>query len=129
MRGGSGASARQLSLLHVPRGELVAGCGVNYFVCGKTFSLFQCRLRLELLASVLTSSETPLVSMVLCHKHQPSLLSFFYPSGESRSEFPLTCYLAAGTQAEAGRQNYVIVMKMSDLRASQEEEEEEEGEQ
>lgn len=51
------------------------------------------------------------------------------PIGENRSDFPLTCYLIAGTQAELGRQNYIIVMKMSELMATQkDEEEEEEGE-
>ena len=51
------------------------------------------------------------------------------PIGESRSDFPLTCYLIAGTQAELGRQNHIIIMKMSELMATQKEEEEvEEGE-
>lgn len=51
------------------------------------------------------------------------------PIGENRSDFPLTCYLIAGTQAELGRQNYIIIMKMSELMATQKDEEEEgEGE-
>lgn len=35
--------------------------------------------------------------------------------GENREQFPLTCYIAAGTQAQRGKSNHVIVMKMSNL--------------
>jgi len=35
--------------------------------------------------------------------------------GESRTEFPMTAYIVAGTQAAPGKQNHVIVMKMSQL--------------
>ena len=33
----------------------------------------------------------------------------------------MTMYLAAGTQSASGRQNYLIVMKMSDLQEMEEE--------
>jgi ribosome assembly protein RRB1 len=36
--------------------------------------------------------------------------------GDSREEFPLTCYIVAGTQAQRGKSNHVIVMKMSELK-------------
>ena len=35
--------------------------------------------------------------------------------GDNREEFPLTCYIVAGTQAERGKTNHVIVMKMGNL--------------
>ncbi|XP_078609981.1 glutamate-rich WD repeat-containing protein 1-like [Branchiostoma floridae x Branchiostoma japonicum] len=35
--------------------------------------------------------------------------------GDSRETFPLTAYMVAGTQAEIGRPNHVILMKMSKL--------------
>lgn len=35
--------------------------------------------------------------------------------GDSRTEFPMTAYIVAGTQAAPGKQNHVIVMKMSQL--------------
>lgn len=35
--------------------------------------------------------------------------------GDSRTEFPMTAYIVAGTQAAQGKQNHVIVMKMSQL--------------
>lgn len=35
--------------------------------------------------------------------------------GDSRTEFPMTAYIVAGTQAPPGKQNHVIVMKMSQL--------------
>lgn len=35
--------------------------------------------------------------------------------GESREKFPLTCYMAAGTQSQRGKGNHIIVMKMSNL--------------
>ena len=35
--------------------------------------------------------------------------------GENREDFPLTCYIVAGTQAERGKTNHVIVMKMGNL--------------
>lgn len=35
--------------------------------------------------------------------------------GDSRTEYPMTAYIVAGTQAPPGKQNYVIVMKMSQL--------------
>ena len=44
-------------------------------------------------------------------------------TGESRSEYPLTCYLVAGTQAEQGRQNFMVLMKMHNLCATRTEEE------
>ena len=42
-------------------------------------------------------------------------VSAFVTLGENRTSFPLTCYLVAGTQAEPGRQNFLILMKMFDL--------------
>ena len=36
--------------------------------------------------------------------------------GDKREDFPLTCYIAAGTQAQRGKSNHVIVMKMSELK-------------
>ena len=39
--------------------------------------------------------------------------------GENRTHYPLTCYLVAGTQAEAGRQNFIVMMKMSNMRQIQ----------
>lgn len=38
--------------------------------------------------------------------------------GESRTEYPMTAYLVAGTQAEQGKQNFVILMKMSELHST-----------
>jgi len=35
--------------------------------------------------------------------------------GGSREEFPLTCYLVAGTQASRAQANSVILMKLSNL--------------
>ena len=35
--------------------------------------------------------------------------------GENREVYPLTCYIAAGTQAQRGKGNHIIVMKMSNL--------------
>lgn len=35
--------------------------------------------------------------------------------GDSRTEFPMTAYIVAGTQAAPGKQNHVIVIKMSQL--------------
>jgi len=36
--------------------------------------------------------------------------------GNSRADFPHTCYLVAGTQAETSAQNNVIVMKLSNMK-------------
>ncbi|KAK3750946.1 hypothetical protein QZH41_015025 [Actinostola sp. cb2023] len=41
--------------------------------------------------------------------------------GESRTEFPMTAYIVAGTQAAAGQQNHIIVMKMSELHETENE--------
>ena len=35
--------------------------------------------------------------------------------GEDRTSYPLTCYLVSGTQAEPGRQNFIVLMKMHNL--------------
>ncbi|KAH3863812.1 hypothetical protein DPMN_026812 [Dreissena polymorpha] len=35
--------------------------------------------------------------------------------GENREKYPLTCFIAAGTQSQRGKSNHVIVMKMSNL--------------
>ena len=36
-------------------------------------------------------------------------------------QFPMTMFLAAGTQSASGKQNFLIVMKMSDLQEMEEE--------
>ena len=36
--------------------------------------------------------------------------------GDNRTTYPMTAYLVSGTQAELGKQNYVILMKMSQLK-------------
>ena len=41
--------------------------------------------------------------------------------GDSRTEYPLTAYLVAGTQAEVAKQNLIILMKMSQLKSTEEE--------
>lgn len=41
--------------------------------------------------------------------------------GDGRVEYPLTAYLVAGTQAEATGKNFVVLMKMSQLRRTAEE--------
>lgn len=41
--------------------------------------------------------------------------------GDSREDFPLTCYVVAGTQAERAHTNDVIVLKMSNLCKTDEE--------
>ncbi|XP_077980352.1 glutamate-rich WD repeat-containing protein 1-like [Glandiceps talaboti] len=48
--------------------------------------------------------------------------------GENRVEYPHTCYLVAGTQAEKTHLNNIIVMKMSNLYKTKKDEEEEEKE-
>ena len=35
--------------------------------------------------------------------------------GDNRSEYPLTCFLVAGTQNERPRDNELLVMKLSNL--------------
>lgn len=35
--------------------------------------------------------------------------------GDKREQYPLTCYIAAGSQAQRGKTNHVILMKMSNL--------------
>ena len=42
--------------------------------------------------------------------------------GDSRTEYPLTAYLVAGTQAEVAKQNLIILMKMSQLQKTEQEE-------
>lgn len=37
--------------------------------------------------------------------------------GDNRSEFPFTCSLVAGTQAERSRDNEIIAMRLSNLTA------------
>ncbi|CAK8687149.1 unnamed protein product [Clavelina lepadiformis] len=59
-------------------------------------------------------------SYVLYHQAQtgsPCLSFDIIPDDlkENRQDFPLTAYIAAGTQAEQGRPNHLIVMKMSNL--------------
>ena len=46
--------------------------------------------------------------------------------GEKREDFPLTCYIVSGSQAEKGHSNHVIVMKMSNLHKTMKEQKEEE---
>ena len=45
--------------------------------------------------------------------------------GDNRTEYPLTAYLVAGTQAEAVGKNFVILMKMSELGKTKDEDESE----
>lgn len=47
--------------------------------------------------------------------------------GNSRTDFPHTCYAVAGTQAETNAQNSVIVMKLSNLKRTLKEEKDEES--
>ncbi|KHN81220.1 Glutamate-rich WD repeat-containing protein 1 [Toxocara canis] len=44
--------------------------------------------------------------------------------GENRSEFPMTCSLVAGTEAERARDNELIIMRLSNLTAIESEKEE-----
>ena len=37
--------------------------------------------------------------------------------GNDREDFPMTCYIVAGTQAEHAHTNNIVVMKMSNLTA------------
>ncbi|KAK3585998.1 hypothetical protein CHS0354_033115 [Potamilus streckersoni] len=39
--------------------------------------------------------------------------------GEAREQFPMTCYMVSGTQAERGKTNHVLIMKMSNLTKTQ----------
>lgn len=39
--------------------------------------------------------------------------------GDERARFPATCYTVAGTQADAAKNNEVLVMKMSQLHKTQ----------
>ncbi|XP_019646384.1 PREDICTED: glutamate-rich WD repeat-containing protein 1-like [Branchiostoma belcheri] len=48
--------------------------------------------------------------------------------GEKRETFPLTAYMVAGTQAEIGRPNHVILMKMSNLNKTNTDEDDEDDE-
>ena len=48
--------------------------------------------------------------------------------GDSRQEFPLTCYTAAGTQSPKVHSNSIIVMKMSNLNKTQKEKKNEDDE-
>lgn len=41
--------------------------------------------------------------------------------GDGRKEYPLTAYLVAGTQAEIAKQNLIILMKMSQLKRTEQE--------
>jgi len=55
---------------------------------------------------------------LLCSCAEAPCLSFDVVTdalGYSREEFPLTCYLVAGTQASRAQANAVIVMKLSNL--------------
>ena len=36
--------------------------------------------------------------------------------GEGRTDYPMTAYLVAGTQSERTKQNFIILVKMSQLR-------------
>ena len=44
--------------------------------------------------------------------------------GESRTDYPMTAYVVAGTQAEQKKQNFIILMKMSELNSTYQENEE-----
>lgn len=41
--------------------------------------------------------------------------------GDGRTEYPLTAYLVAGTQAEVTKQNLIILIKMSQLQKTEQE--------
>jgi ribosome assembly protein RRB1 len=41
--------------------------------------------------------------------------------GDGRTDYPLTAYLVAGTQAEVAKQNLIILMKMSQLKRTEQE--------
>ena len=43
--------------------------------------------------------------------------------GENRTDYPMTAYLVAGTQSDRPKNNQIILMKMSQLRKTQEENE------
>lgn len=60
--------------------------------------------------------------------HAPCLSFDVIPDslGDSRTEFPMTAYIVAGTQAAPGKQNFVIVMKMSQLDKTNSENDEDE---
>ena len=44
--------------------------------------------------------------------------------GESRTDYPMTAYVVAGTQAEQKKQNFIILMKMSELHSTYQDNEE-----
>jgi ribosome assembly protein RRB1 len=48
--------------------------------------------------------------------------------GSGREEFPLTCYIVGGTQADRAQANCVIVMKLSNLCKTQKSSESDEEE-
>ncbi len=48
--------------------------------------------------------------------------------GDSRVDYPMTAYLVAGTQAEVGKQNFIMLMKMSDMHSTHREEDDEDSE-
>ena len=90
-----------------------------FFFPQLTFLSF-CRLKLVLLVLALTSLGTHLVRSAAstCIVQPVMSVSAHTTVGEKRTTFPLTCYLAAGTQAEPGRQNFLILMKMFDLKST-----------
>ena len=47
--------------------------------------------------------------------------------GDKREDYPLTCFMVAGTQSERGKTNHVIVMKLSNLHRDRKSEKEKEG--
>lgn len=48
--------------------------------------------------------------------------------GSQRTEYPMTVYLVSGTQAEDSKPNFIILMKMSDLKRTSENDEDSEDE-
>ena len=48
--------------------------------------------------------------------------------GDSRVDYPMTAYLVSGTQAEVGKQNFIMLMKMSDMHSTHREEDDEDSE-
>jgi ribosome assembly protein RRB1 len=48
--------------------------------------------------------------------------------GESREQFPLTCYIVSGTQSQRGMPNYLNVMKLENITKTQKEKDDSEDE-
>lgn len=42
--------------------------------------------------------------------------------GDNRIDYPMSMYIVAGTQAEEGKQDFIMLMKMSDMNSTHKEE-------